>query len=156
MALTVFQIRRDVIAALRRRRPQIYSDLETHIAGLRAGPHLFFARPNIETFITYLQGYDAALHGVPLEGFLYWLELKWNPNGAPRHWIHGLRIVARHDAGKSRSRARVLDAACAVLQKFFTYRRRYGVAKVTRKFMERRKRQLARRARQAAPAQFGR
>ena len=152
MALTVFQIRRDVIAALRRRRPQIHGDLERLVAGLRANPRLFFAKPDVETFITYLQGYDAALHGMPLEGFFYWLELKCNPDGNPQHWVNALPLAARRKAGASRSQVRVLDAACAVIQRFFSYRRRYGTANLTRRYMARRQRQLVRRARQAETA----
>jgi hypothetical protein len=152
MALTVFQIRRDVIAALRRRTPRIHREFEMLVAGLRANPRLFFAKPNVETFITYLQGYDAALHGVPLDGFLYWLELKWNPDGNPQHWVNALPLAARRQAGASKSQVRVLDAACAVLQKFFSYRRRYGTADLTRKYLARRQRQIAHRARQAGTA----
>jgi len=147
MALTVFQIRRDVISALRRRSPQIHSDFERQVAGVRANPHLHFAKPSVETFVAYLQGYDEALHGVPLEGFFYWLELTWNPDGNPRHWINGLQVVAQRQARPSKSRLRVLDAACAITQRFFTYRRRYGTAKLAKKYMERpRGRQLALRA----------
>ena len=143
MALTVFKIRRDVIASLRRRKPRIYEDLERTVASLRAFPHLFFSKPSVETLVVYLQGYDAALHGLPLEGFLYWLELKWNPGESPRHWIDGLPAVARLESGAPRSRERVFDAACAVLQRFFGYRRRYGTTRVTEEFMRRRGRQRA-------------
>ena len=153
MALTVFQIRRDVIAALRRRRPQVHSDFEALVAGLRANPRLFFPKPNVEAFITYLQGYDAALNGMALEGFFYWLELKCNPNGNPQHWVNALRLAARRQAGASKSQARILDAACAVLQKFFSYRRRYGTADLTRKYMARRQRQHVRRDRHAGAAE---
>lgn len=152
MALTVFRIRRDVIAALRRRRPQIYGDLERQVAGLRSNPRLFFAKPNVQMLVIYLQGYDNALHGVPLEGFFYWLELQWNRDGKPRHWMGGLPAVARQQAGAQRSEARVFDAACAVLERFFAYRRRYGTATLARKYMERRGRQIAQQARRKQAA----
>jgi hypothetical protein len=148
MALTVFQFRRDRTAALRRQRPRIHKDFERLVSELRANPHLFFATPNVESFVTYLHGYDSALRGMPLQGFFHWLEFKWNPDGNPRHWIHGLPLVARHQAGASRSQARVLDAACAILQRFINYRRRYGVTKVAERYMKRRRRQLARHGRQ--------
>ncbi len=110
---------------------------------MRKFPGLFMVEPTVQSAVTFLQGYDAALFGVPLEGFHYWLELKWNPKGIPRHWAVGLPIIARRIAGRSASQKRVLDEALALLEKFFAYRQRYGIAKVVRDYMDRRHKQIA-------------
>jgi hypothetical protein len=150
MALTFFQIRRDVIADLRRRRSRIHDDLERHVSALRANPHMFFRKPTVEHFVTYLDGYDAALHGVPLEGLFYWLELNRKTDGNPQHWISGLPLAARRQSRGSTSQSRLLDAACALLQRFFRYRRRHGTVKAAEKYMRRRRHQLTQRGREAA------
>ena len=143
MSLTVFRIRRGSTSYPRRSREQIYRDVEKKVAGLRDHPHMFFAKPNIKTAVTFLQGFDEALHGVPLAGFLYWLELKTNPNGAPRHWIAALPIEARKVAGPAASPDRVLEEGCRLLEKFFAYRRRYGTKPLMAKYIARRRKSLS-------------
>jgi hypothetical protein len=127
--------------SLRRSRSQIYADFEATISALRRSPVLYLAEPNLKTACTFISGYDAALHGVPLLGFYHWLILKGG--GERSHWILNLQRVAHGSAGKSASPERVLDVGCKVLQRFLAYRRRYGVRNLIRDAMALRASQIA-------------
>jgi hypothetical protein len=119
--------------SLRRSRSQIYADFEATISALRKFPALYLSEPNLKSACTFISGYDAALRGVPLLGFYHWLILKGG--GDRSHWIQNLQRVAQDSAGKSASPKRVLEVGCKVLEKFFAYRRRYGVRKLVRDYM---------------------
>jgi hypothetical protein len=146
MADTLFVIRHDIMRSLRRSKSQIEADFAATIAALRTPFGMLLAERNLKTACDFIRGYDAALRGVPLNGFYYWLTLKGGDGGDTRYWPQKLERMARELAGRSASPERVLDAGCRIIEKFLAYRRRYGVRKVAARCMALRGRYLASRA----------
>lgn len=103
-----------------------------------------FRASKLEDFCTFLNGFDVAFHGVALLGLAQWLALKRGvTDPGAQHWTQGLAKAARREAGRSASESKLVATACAILKRFFSYRRRYGVKKLYADYNEWRRRQLA-------------
>jgi hypothetical protein len=138
---TLFRFDHPNAATLSRSRAKVYADVQALVSELRdQGP--IFGEPRIDALVNYLRGYEAALRGVPLEGFQQWLELRTNSEGAPRHWAVGLPIAAQEMAGRRGDPERVYRCACDILSRFCAYRRRYGTKRVVSEYMRKRSKQL--------------
>lgn len=94
-----------------------HAEFEALVSNLCARPGMYVAEPTIAAVVAYLVGYDDALHGAPLLGFHQWLVVRGDI-GNNQHWA---AVAIGHSE---------IPALRALLEEYFTYRRRHGITKV--------------------------